>query len=637
MAHRARHSSTVSACLFLLLGLGYTKAADAATYYVAATGSDTNDGTSEATAWGTITYAATLAAAGDTVYVKAGLYADEKVVVANSGTADAPVVFQGYTSTPGDTPDPQYSPGGTLDSTVIPVLKAQDAALLAYPGTGFGLWDKSYVEIRNFGVTQYYYGLYPQRSDHITLDHIYATTFGAGDGGGVGVWFYDCDSVTLTNSVIVDAAMINVQLMLTHNSLVDNVSSYAVTYAETAVTDYHIAIVDGHNNTIQDCSAQNLHADHPEVHPGHGIGIKDQAKSDGYANPHSTANQIINCTATNTYESFFVAHECYGNTFSGCTALADPARQGQSWAGIIIRDGAHDNTFSGFYIEGFRVGLSFQETNEGPDNADQIVSGNVLINSVVVNTMKGTEFWNADDNVLDNCVFDNAGSWAVVRFPFERVNTGNVMRNSIVLNTTGAFQSQDYTTDTVATTYTDFWNNAFDMPEGTGNLAADPLFADSANGDYHLKSEAGRWDPGSSAWVTDTQTSPCIDTGDPSDAYKLESCPNGGRVDMGAYGNTEQASRSLSEEACESDSDGDPTTGTGGSGNIGADAGYSATGGSTGSGATADTAEDDSGCSCRTSTTSDNTGWLTLAALAIASVTIRRTRPEPLSQTRKIP
>jgi len=79
---------------------------------------------------------------------------------------------------------------------------------------------------------------------------------------------------------------------------------------------------------------------------------------------------------------------------------------------------------------------------------------------------------------------------------------------------------------------------------GTGNLDADPLFADVENDDYHLKSQAGRWDPAVAAWVVDEVTSPCIDAGNPTMNYSKEPQPNGGRVNMGAYGGTDQASKS---------------------------------------------------------------------------------------------
>lgn len=79
---------------------------------------------------------------------------------------------------------------------------------------------------------------------------------------------------------------------------------------------------------------------------------------------------------------------------------------------------------------------------------------------------------------------------------------------------------------------------------GEGNINADPLFADAANGDYHLQSQAGRWDPVSGSWMIDGITSPCIDAGDPGTVIGLEPLPNGGRINMGAYGGTNEASKS---------------------------------------------------------------------------------------------
>jgi hypothetical protein len=103
---------------------------------------------------------------------------------------------------------------------------------------------------------------------------------------------------------------------------------------------------------------------------------------------------------------------------------------------------------------------------------------------------------------------------------------------------------------------------------GAGNFAADPLFAvagrwvyrnfpsvtlkpDDPNaawvmGDYHLQSQAGRWDPKTHAWVQDKATSPCVDAGDPTTPVGHEPPPNGGIIDLGAYGGTVEAGKSLS-------------------------------------------------------------------------------------------
>ncbi len=104
---------------------------------------------------------------------------------------------------------------------------------------------------------------------------------------------------------------------------------------------------------------------------------------------------------------------------------------------------------------------------------------------------------------------------------------------------------------------------------GEGNVDADPCFVSPGywdvngtpedmnddvwvEGDYHLKSQAGRWDSASSTWVIDDATSPCIDAGNPTTPIGSEPFPNGGLVNMGCYGGTEQASKSYFEsEPCQ--------------------------------------------------------------------------------------
>lgn len=79
-----------------------------------------------------------------------------------------------------------------------------------------------------------------------------------------------------------------------------------------------------------------------------------------------------------------------------------------------------------------------------------------------------------------------------------------------------------------------------------GNIDAEPQYVDVGSGDYHLKSAAGRWNPGSQCWVQDDVNSPCIDTGDPNSDWTAEFWPHGKRINMGAYGGTAEASMSSS-------------------------------------------------------------------------------------------
>ena len=93
------------------------------------------------------------------------------------------------------------------------------------------------------------------------------------------------------------------------------------------------------------------------------------------------------------------------------------------------------------------------------------------------------------------------------------------------------------------------------------NLDIDPCFAEPGylhdnntpadanddfwvSGDYHLKSQAGRWETNSQTWVIDDITSPCIDAGGPMTPIMNEPFPNGGIINMGAYGGTAEASKS---------------------------------------------------------------------------------------------
>ncbi len=80
--------------LFLSSYLALSLCAQAQTYYVAKSGSDSNSGLSKQAAWLTIGHAALTAQAGSTVYVGAGTY-HESVTFGNSGTASSPILFNG--------------------------------------------------------------------------------------------------------------------------------------------------------------------------------------------------------------------------------------------------------------------------------------------------------------------------------------------------------------------------------------------------------------------------------------------------------------------------------------------------------------------------------------------------------------
>jgi nitrous oxidase accessory protein NosD len=82
------------------------------------------------------------------------------------------------------------------------------------------------------------------------------------------------------------------------------------------------------------------------------------------------------------------------------------------------------------------------------------------------------------------------------------------------------------------------------------SLAGDPLFVDSAR-DFHLRSSVpnGTYVKALAGWTNfPGENSPCIDAGDPARPWSAEPLPNGGRLNLGAYGNTPEASRSRADK-----------------------------------------------------------------------------------------
>jgi hypothetical protein len=77
---------------------------------------------------------------------------------------------------------------------------------------------------------------------------------------------------------------------------------------------------------------------------------------------------------------------------------------------------------------------------------------------------------------------------------------------------------------------------------GAGVFEQDVLFVDEAAADYHEKSTAGHFHDGT--FVIDAVTSPTLDRADPAASSANEPAPNGNRADLGAYGNTAEASKS---------------------------------------------------------------------------------------------
>lgn len=156
-----------------------------------------------------------------------------------------------------------------------------------------------------------------------------------------------------------------------------------------------------------------------------------------------------------------------------------------------------------------------------------------IVNNLLVGNLAVDDGAIVDCNaIIGNCVVvDNR--YGGIR------NCSGTIKNCIIWGNSGAVSAQVSNSSTPTYSCIEDWTGG-----GIGNIDAAPDFVDPNNGDYHLRSQAGRWDPNSESWVIDDVTSPCIDAGNPNSEYSAEPWPNGHRVNMGAYGNTPEASRS---------------------------------------------------------------------------------------------
>lgn len=141
-------------------------------------------------------------------------------------------------------------------------------------------------------------------------------------------------------------------------------------------------------------------------------------------------------------------------------------------------------------------------------------------------------------SVFDQCTI--ASNSASISGGGAYILTGGVVSNSIVYLNSATYSAN--CTNTGSTTYG--YVCTYPLAAGTGNITNNPEFADVLHDDYHLKSATGRWVPSAGLWTNDLAHSPCIDAAAPTALYSSEPAPNGSRANMGAYGNTAEASKS---------------------------------------------------------------------------------------------
>jgi parallel beta-helix repeat protein len=206
------------------------------------------------------------------------------------------------------------------------------------------------------------------------------------------------------------------------------------------------------------------------------------------------------------------------------------------------------------------------------NNESNPIMENCLMSGNIISDAGGGMYVYSNSNpTLKNCTF--VGNWGVRGKSIGCYSNPDKINNIKLINCIlwdGDNEISNDDNSIITITYSDMQGGW----EGQGNINIDPLFVNPGywadtndpnivvepsnpnavwiEGDYHLKSQAGSWYSNSQSWIQDDVTSPCIDAGDPMSPIGLEPFPNGGRINMGSYGGTLEASKSyFGEPLCQ--------------------------------------------------------------------------------------
>jgi len=479
-------AAALAAGLFFLSPVGPEPVAHASTaYYVSTTGSDSNSGTSAASAWKTLQHAADTAAAGDTVYVLGGTY-NQKLKISTSGSAAGGyITFQNYE---GQT--------AILDGTGLSVSEGEGLVEID---------NSSYVIVKGFEIRNYKtttrdrvpIGIYVYGSgNHIQLlnNNIHdikntatvRSDLSGRDAHGIAV--YGTETTPISDLTIDGNTLTNLVLGSSESLVVNgNVNGFAIT-----------------NNVVHDNDNIGIDA----------IGFEDTAPSgyDQARNGTISGNTVYNITSVN--------NPSYGKTLPNGNYAADgiyvdggkdivieknysynndigielaSEHAGKATSNITVRNNmVYNNRYTGIAIGGY-------DTDRGSTSNSKIVNNTLYKNDTV--GLDGGQLlvqYDTLNNTIKNNIMVASSSNYLIYNGYTK-NSGNVVDYNLYYAPGGASGAKWK------------WKNASytgfpAYKTGTGNdshsVFADPLFANAAGSNFHLTSaspaiNAGFADPSS--------------------------------------------------------------------------------------------------------------------------------------------
>ncbi|HUT71646.1 MAG TPA: C25 family cysteine peptidase [Desulfatiglandales bacterium] len=320
---------------------------------------------------------------------------------------------------------------------------------------------------------------------------------------------------------------------------------------------------DGQNVTIRNCSIYNS----PATPAGDGICVSE----------NSSGTTIDNCKIyNNTGRGIQLMANGGGLTVSNCEIYGNVNYGGidintTTTETILIEYNTiynHTDAGDGFGIDLGCNGATVRYNKIYGNYCENLYvggDGNVIHHNLIYNSTgsDGIELQDQTTGTQNNIIYNNTiDGNAANGINLNYAGSGNIIINNIISNNGGVGIIDDDNTNEPDDSYNCVYNNTggnFDSLDpasgGTGTITSDPLYVDrdgadntlgTADDDFHLQSTWGYF-PFGSGCVESASDSPCIDAGAPSgdySAYSNEPEGNGDQVNMGAYGNSIEASKS---------------------------------------------------------------------------------------------
>ena len=396
-------------------------------YYVTTSGSDSNDGLTESTSFGTIQKALDVAGAGNTVWIKAGVYNTRaSTYVRNSGTVNNPLKIIGYKNNTNDITSTYYN---YTEGQIVPDLDPSEMPLMdGGNGRYSGIFsvDNDYVIMKNIQAQRYFTGLGSKQGIGFYMDNcITKDMYGNGSEEGEGIDLggiktgsdpYEISKIRVTNSIAINGGISNLSVYGTNN-LIENCKTYNDRSGGGGDigSDYYITVIGDHNV----CRNSRAAAIDKTVNPAsHGIGAK--ATEYNYPDWGTTTSYNLfekNYVKSGSQEGYFSRNiRADYNVFKDCEVVGFGSNVSADGVGISNQTGAQNNIYERMNIRNLYSAFVYQSGTEAGSNPAYLhTNNNIIKNSVVENVRYIILTDNArnvvatfDNNKIYNCTFNNA-------------------------------------------------------------------------------------------------------------------------------------------------------------------------------------------------------------------------------------